>query len=146
MSGQLSRREVEAGREAQEGDHCSHGGACPADVRVWRPDGTIVTSSKIVTSISECLLSAQFPSLKAGAPHPRGCPQERTGASILSRSDLSGQTRSGPPQAHPWVITAFYNGINTVGFPEGPVDRLSLPGSPGWIVITAVQRRKQAKR
>lgn len=98
VSGQLSRREVEAGSDAQEDDRCSHGGACPADVRVWRPDGTI---SKIVTSISECLLSAQFPSLEAGAPHPLGCPQERTGASILSRSDLSGQTRSGPPQAHP---------------------------------------------
>lgn len=45
---------------------------------------------KIITNIGECLLSAQFSSLETGPTHSLGCPQERGGASILCRSDISG--------------------------------------------------------
>lgn len=104
VSGQLSWREGAGGSEAQEGSYSRCVQACPAAIRAWRANGIRFHRHhrpKIITNISECLLSAQFSSLETGPTHPLGSLQERTGASILSRSDISGQTRRGPPQAHP---------------------------------------------
>lgn len=92
---------------------------------------TAIIRPKIITYIRDCLLSAQFSSLETGPTHPLGCPQERTGASILSRSDISGLTRRGPP-VYPWVIIALENGINTAINTAGFTVYFRLPGPGGY--------------